>query len=533
MGYKAFLFLFIIFFMSFKRTILREIIEKFLKEGRLSKGKIYTITKTVCSKYNLSDMPTNVQLLEVCNPHEKSILREFLMTKPMRTSSGVTVITVVAKPADCPGRCIYCPRGENAPQSYTGMEPAIQRGIRNRYDPFLQVKDRLNQYRLMAHPTDKVELIIIGGTFLALPKQYKEWFICRLYDSLNGIPSKNLEHAKKINENSDIRCTGLTVETRADYCFKKNIKEMLRFGTTRVEIGLQSVYPEILRKVTRLHDVDDAIKATQLSKDSALKVTYHIMPGLFVDEKADLDQFKILFRDQRFRPDSLKIYPTLVVKRTRLYEMWERGEYEPLTFEKATGLIAKAMKYIPSYCRIIRVQRDIPATEIEAGVKKSNLREHVERKAEKMGIRIKEIRYREIGHKKEVDYGRIKLYRFIYNASNGKEIFLSFEDKKSDSLIAFLRLRIPYKPFMRGIDRKTALVRELHVYGPLVPVGEHKKDAWQHKGFGRRLLEKAEKIAREEFDKNKMVIISGVGIRPYYYQFGYKPSGIYVSKILK
>ncbi|MFH8132267.1 MAG: tRNA uridine(34) 5-carboxymethylaminomethyl modification radical SAM/GNAT enzyme Elp3, partial [Candidatus Aenigmatarchaeota archaeon] len=297
-----------------------------------------------------------------------------------------------------------------------------------------------------------------------------------------------------------------------------------------------SIYPEILRKAQRIHSLEDVIKATQLAKDSCLKITWHVMPGLFTSFEEDLNQFKEIFENPDFRPDSLKIYPTLVIKGTKLYEMWKKGEYKPLEEKEAIELIARALKYIPKYCRIIRVQRDIPATHIVAGVKKSNLREFVEKRAEELGIKIKEIRYREVGHKLEkgvsIDFDKIKLCRLDYEASQGEEVFLSFEDIKNDILIAFLRLRIPFKPFRKEITEKTALVRELHVYGPLVPVGEFKEEAFQHKGFGRRLLEEAERIAKEEFDKNKIVVISGAGVKKYYYRLGYKQDGAYVSKLL-
>jgi elongator complex protein 3 len=519
-----------------EKRLLKEIVEELKKEKKLTREKVWRIAKRICKKYNAKTIPTSIQILQACTEEEKEKLKDFLLMKPGRTISGVSVITVVPKPAKCPGKCIYCPKGENAPQSYVGLEPAIQRAIQNNYDPFLQVNYRIRQYELMGHPVDKVELIIIGGTFLALEKNYQEWFIKRLFDALNGKEARSLEEAIKANEEGRIRCSGLTIETRPDFCFEEHINQMLKLATTRVEIGVQSIYPEILNKANRIHSLEDVKKATQLSKDSCLKCTWHIMPGLFTSFEEDIKQFKEIFENPDFRPDSLKIYPTLVIKGTKLYDMWKKGGYKPLEEKKATELIAKALEYIPKYCRIIRMQRDIPASHIVAGVKKSNLRELVERRAEELGIRIKEIRYREIGHKIEkgisVDFDKIELCRLDYEASKGKEIFLSFEDLKNDVLIAFLRLRIPFKPFRKEITEKTALVRELHVYGPLVPVGKFKEDAFQHKGLGKRLLEEAERIAKEEFNMNKIVVISGAGVKKYYYNLGYKPDGPYVSKVL-
>ena len=516
-------------------NIHREIIEALKEEKELNEKKVDKIIKSFCKKHGLTEMPTKIELLTACTQEERKKLKSFLRTKPSRTISGVSVITVVAKPAPCPGTCIYCPRGVNAPQSYTGFEPAIQRGIRNKYDPFLQTKDRLNQYKITGHPSSKIEIIILGGTFPALRKNYQELFVKRIFDALNEKESKSLEEAQKLNEKAKHRCVGITIETRADYCFKKHINQMLKLGTTRVEIGVQSVYPEILKKVKRGHDVEDVVRATRLAKDSALKVTMHIMPGLFVDFQKDLEQFKILFQNPDFRPDSLKIYPTLVIRGTKLYEMWKRGKYKPLTTSEGIKLISEAMKFIPKYCRVIRVQRDIPSTKVVAGIKKSNLRELVEKECEKKRIRIQEIRYREVGHKMRKgvfpDIESIKLCRFDYEASRGREIFLSFEDVKNDILIGFLRLRIPFKPFRHEINERSALVRELHVYGPSISIGE-KGVGWQHRGFGKKLLKEAERIAKEEFDKKKMIIISGIGTREYYRRLGYRKDGVYVSKII-
>lgn len=519
-----------------RKDISREIIKNLMKSEDLNHKKIDKIIKALCKRHDLTEMPTKVELLSVCKSEEKKKLKRFLRTKPSRTISGVSVITIVVKPAPCPGTCIYCPKGTNAPQSYTGLEPAVQRGIRNNYDPFLQTKDRLNQYKITGHPSDKIEVIILGGTFLALDKEYQEWFVKRMFDALNEKESESLEAAQKLNETAKHRCVGLTIETRADYCFENHINQMLKLGTTRVEIGVQSIYPEVLKKVKRGHTIEDVIKATQLAKDSCLKCTYHIMPGLFTDFEKDLEQFKILFQGPKFKPDSLKIYPTLVIKGTELYDLWKKGEYKPLTTKEGVKLVSKAMKHIPKYCRVIRVQRDIPSDKVVIGIKKSNLRELVEKECESKGMKIREIRYREVGHKLEKgiipDFDSVKLCRLDYDASNGKEIFLSFEDVKNDVLIGFLRLRIPFKPFKSEIDNKTGLVRELHVYGPTVPIGIRKGKAWQHKGFGKKLLEEAEKIAKGEFDMKKIVVISGVGTRQYFKKFGFKKEGPYVSKIL-
>jgi len=517
------------------KKICRKIIEEALKTENLTVRKLDKIAKKISKFFKTEQIPTKIQILSYCDKKERKKLKKFLVTKPSRSISGVSVITVVAEAKECPGNCIYCPRGKNAPQSYTGMEPAIQRSIRNKYDPYLQTKDRLNQYKMTGHPTDKIEIIILGGTFLAMNKKYQKWFVKRIFDALNKKESKTLKQAQKLNEKSDHRCVGMTLETRADYCFKKHINQMLDLGITRVEIGVQSVYPEILKKIKRGHTVFDSIKATQLAKDSCLKCTYHLMPALpGVNREKDIEQFEITFNNPDFKPDSLKIYPVLVVKGTELYEMWKNGEYEELNTQDGIDLLTEAMEYIPKYCRVIRIQRDIPTTKVEAGIKKSNLRELVEKGCEKKKVRIKDIRYREVGHKikKGIYPEKIRLKKIEYDASSGKEIFLSYEDSKNDIIIGFIRLRIPFKPFRKEINEKTGLIRELHVYGPEVPIGSEKSKAWQHKGYGEKLLKKAEEIAKK-YGMKKMVIISGFGARKYYYKFGYKPDGPYVSKVLK
>jgi len=516
-----------------EKTHLREIVEVLINANNLTKRKAWKMTKDVCKKYGLEYMPTNVQLLQACDTIEIKKLRPVLLAKPMRTASGVTIITVVPKPADCPGDCIYCPKGDDAPKSYSGLEPAIQRAKHNRYDPFLQTKNRLEQYGLMGHPTDKIQIIIIGGTFLALEKSYKTNFIKRVFDALNTKTAKTLEQTKKFNETAHNRCVGLIIETRPDYCKQSHINEMLNYGTTMVEIGVQSVYPEIIERINRMHTIEDVVEATAFAKDAGLKVNYHVMPGLPGMSKAmEIEQFKLLFENPDFRPDALKIYPTLVVKGTKLYEWWKSGDYIPLNTEQTIEILAEAIRHVPKYCRIVRMQRTMSVSEIESGVKKSNLREFVEADAERRGIKIKEIRYREVGRSEKADYEKAKMCRTDYDASKGKEIFLSFEDDKNDVLIGFLRLRLPSSGARPEITNKTALVRELHVYGPLVPIGRFDDAAYQHRGFGMRLLAEAERIAKEEFGKNKIVVTSGVGVREYYYKNGYKADGPYVSKSL-
>ncbi|MBU4502429.1 MAG: tRNA uridine(34) 5-carboxymethylaminomethyl modification radical SAM/GNAT enzyme Elp3, partial [Nanoarchaeota archaeon] len=330
------------------------------------------------------------------------------------------------------------------------------------------------------------------------------------------------------NESSNIRCVGLTLETRPDYAKLEHANEMLKLGCTRVELGIQTVYNNILKNIERGHTVEDSIESTRILKDLGLKINYHLMPGLpGVTLKQDLKALKTLFDNQKFRPDMLKIYPCMVLKGTKLYEEWKKGNYKPLTTEKAAKLIAEFKKYIPEYVRMMRVQRDIPTFMTEAGVDKTNLRQYIEKDMEKKGIKCRCIRCREIGRTKETikDY-KIKITE--YDASWGKEFFIAAE--KNNALIGFCRLRFPLKQLRKEITRFSALIRELHVYGESTELGE--KGKTQHKGIGKELLKTAEKIAKEN-NYSKMVIISGIGARNYYRKLGYKKEGVYMVKTIQ
>jgi elongator complex protein 3 len=527
---------------KFEKKVLREIIEELKRQKNFTSKTVEVAAKKISKKYNLKDMPSMIQILDACTEEEKELLKNILITKPIRTISGVNIITVATKPVDCAwGKCIYCPKGKNAPKSYTGLEPAIQRAIRKNYDSFLQVQDRLQQYKLMGHISEghsKVEVIVIGGTFLGLEREYKEQFIKGIFDGLNGKVGKNLKEAQKMNEDSKNRCVNLTLETRPDFCKEEHVDEMLDYGVTRVEIGVQSIYPDVLEKINRGHTVEDVIDANRITKNSGLKTCFHIMPNLpGSDLEKDLKMFRIIFEDQNFRPDYLKIYPTVVVEGTVLHEMLKKGKYKPYSLEELVELLAKAKKFIPKYCRIQRMGRDIPATEIEAGYKRTNLRELVQEKAKELKISCNCIRCREVGFKNKQgvlpEIKHIKLCRLDYKASGSKEIFLSFEDVKNNILLGFLRLRLPEESHRKEINEKTGLVRDLKVLGSSVPVGLLPEQMqWQHRGYGKQLMEEAERIAREEFDKKEMVVISAIGTRKYYYDLGYRLKKPFVSKSL-
>ncbi|MEK6936583.1 MAG: tRNA uridine(34) 5-carboxymethylaminomethyl modification radical SAM/GNAT enzyme Elp3 [Nanoarchaeota archaeon] len=542
-----------------------------------TKKQLEQLKSDLARKYKLNKGFSNIDLLtNLKNPDFK-----ILLTKPTRTISGVTPVSIMSKPSNCPSqaKCIYCPGGINSvfgntPKSYPGNSPGIIRAIRNDYDPYLQVFNRLEHYVLLNQDITKVEFIVMGSTFLFFENKYKEDFIkfclkalndfsdlfiknnvidfekfCEFFELPASIKDKEriqrikekflkikqdttLEKEKLRNENSYSRCVAMCLETRPDYSFESHISEMLNYGTTRVEIGLQTLSDEIHKIIKRGHTNNDSIKATQLLKDSFLKVTYHNMlnlPGSTIEN--DKYELKEIFQNPDYRPDSIKIYPCLVFKGTELYDLWTKGLHEVFTMEQIVDIICESKKHIPKYCRIMRVNRDIPTFMSEAGVRKTNLRQYIDEELKKRKAKCNCIRCREPKLNK-ISWKDIKLKRLDYQASNGKEIFLSYEDVKNDILLGFARLRIPHKPFRPEITKDSAGIRELHVYGQAVKIGE-KDNNIQHKGLGINLIKEAEKIAKEEFNINKMLIISGIGVRNYYIdKLGYKKDGVYVSKFI-
>ena len=504
----------------------KEILDKILC-GDIKNSKELELAKTrVAKKYSLNKLFQNAEILDyarrvVRNKQKLKTLTRFLSIKPVRTSSGIASIAVMCL-GKCPGKCEYCPTVRGIPKSYTGVEPATLRARHAGFDARKQVKTRLKQLKTIGHPTDKCEIIIMGGTFLYMDKSYKMNFVKSIYEALNDKYEKTLAAAIKDNEHATHRCVGLTIETRPDYCKPKHIKEMLSFGCTRVELGVQSLYDDVLRRIKRGHDVSETIRATRDLKNAGLKVAYHMMLGLpGSSPRKDLAMFKRLFTDEQFQPDELKIYPTLVIPGSALYEKWKAGEYKPLTIKEASELLIKIKQIVPRYVRIKRVMRDIAEQKVVAGPKTTNLRQIVQHEMRKRGVQCKCIRCREVGHRKTKPEN-ISLQQIKYKASDASEIFLSFEDTKNDILIGFLRLRLAEKAF----------VRELHVYGQLVPIGEKEEKAYQHESYGRRLLEKAEEKAQER-GYDEIFITSGVGVREYYRRFGYEQKGYYMWKKLE
>lgn len=515
---------------------LRFIADKLLDTPFPSREYLEEVKRESCKEFGLQKIPGNSEILEVLRGAEYERLVPILKRKKTRSASGVNVIAVMTEPRECPhGHCIYCPGGPEfgTPQSYTGQEPAAMRGGQNLYDPYKQVESRINQLRAIGHEVDKVDLIIMGGTFPATPHDYQNWFVKGCLEAICNARTSSLAEAKKLTEEADMSNVGITVETRPDNLRKEDIDHLLALGVTRVEIGVQNIYDDIYEIVGRNHNIQDVIASTRLIRDSGLKVGYHMMPGLPGSSPSrDLQGFKELFDNSDFRPDMLKIYPTLVIKGTRLYDVWKSGKYSPLSTNDATSLLIKMKKVVPPWVRIMRIQRDIPSYLIEAGVDKSNLRQIVQEKMKEYGNHCNCIRCREIGHKKNnISIEDPRIHNQEYEASKGIENFISIENKKSNVLLGFLRLRLPSERFFRPeIDDKTALIRELHVYGLMVPVGKQINLGWQHRGWGKILMSEAERIALEDYDVKKLTVMSALGTKRYYEKLGFRRDGVYVSK---
>jgi len=524
---------------------LREIVDELLKLRKPTAAQVYHVKTKIAAKYHLESIPSNPEIIKALKPDEKRKLVPVLRRKATRTISGVAVVAIMTEPHHCPQPepCAYCPGGpaHGAPQSYTGHEPAAMRGSQNNYNAYLQVKSRLDQLAAIGHKVDKIELIIMGGTFLATTPEYQKSFITGALDAITGKHSTNLEEAKQYAEKSRVRNVGITIETRPDWAKQDQVDAMLDLGGTRIEIGVQNPDDEIYRKVGRTHTVADVVEATRIAKDAGSKIVYHMMPGMPGSNPAkDLEAFKRIFGNPNFRPDMVKMYPCLVLEGTKAYKWFKEGSYQPYSTEQAISLLAEVKKITPSWLRIMRVQRDIPARLIVSGVKKSNLRQLVQENLANQGRRCRCIRCREVGQRAFVDKikpeaDNIEILSEKYGASEGNEIFISAEDVINDVLVGYLRLRIPSEKAHRTEINSTpsAIVRELHVYGPLVPVGERSGRAWQHKGFGGKLLNEAERTAIEEYDLRKILVISALGTKRYYKRFGYERDGVYVSKELE
>lgn len=526
-----------------------EIVNQLIQAHQQGKDvNLNRIKSKISSKYGLSSQPRLVDIIAAVPQEYKKILLPKLKAKPVRTASGIAVVAVMCKPHRCPhiamtgNICVYCPGGpdsdfEYSTQSYTGYEPTSMRAIRARYNPYLQTRHRVEQLKQLGHSVDKVEFIVMGGTFMSLADEYRDYFIKNLHDALSGHTSSCVDEAVKYSEKSMTKCIGITIETRPDYCLRKHISDMLRYGCTRLEIGVQSVYEDVARDTNRGHTVKAVTESFQIAKDAGFKVVAHMMPDLpNVGWERDVEQFIEFFENPAFRADGLKIYPTLVIRGTGLYELWKTGRYKSYPPSGLIDLIARILALVPPWTRVYRVQRDIPMPLVSSGVEHGNLRELALARMKDLGTQCRDVRTREVGiqeiHNKVKPY-EAELIRRDYCANGGWETFLSYEDPEQDILIGLLRLRKcspdTFRPELRS---GCSIVRELHVYGSVVPVHARDPTKFQHQGFGMLLMEEAERIAREEHGSSKIAVISGVGTRNYYRKIGYELDGPFMSKSL-
>ena len=509
--------------------------ESFLREiwGRLERGEVrgknelQRVKAELVRRHGLVGIPPDSEILRGAPASLRETYVDLLRVKPTRSASGVAVVAVMTPPHSCPhGTCIYCPGGPRfgTPQSYTGEEPAARRAAAHGFDPHAQTVTRLEQLQRTGHSTDKIDFIILGGEFSALDPAFRESFVKRCFDGLNGSEAGDLEEAHRRNESAASRCIGLTIETKPDRFVGPEVDTCLALGTTRVELGVQTTHDDVLRLVNRGHTDADSRAATRSAKDAGLKVCYHMMPGLpGNDVDRDLDSFRTIFEDPEYRPDMLKIYPTLVLAGTGLHSMWASGRYRALTTEEAVELVAKVKAIVPPWVRIQRIQREIGADAILGGPTKGDLRVRAQRRLAEEGKECACIRCREVGlGGRSVSPDAVVLHRTEYDASLGREVFLSFEDAERTALVGYARLRL---------SDAHAFLRELKVFGQVVTIDAAPGMRWQHRGYGARLLGECERITIDD-GRRELLVTSGVGVRGYYRRLGYERRGPYMAKAI-
>ncbi|MDD1665973.1 MAG: tRNA uridine(34) 5-carboxymethylaminomethyl modification radical SAM/GNAT enzyme Elp3 [Methanomicrobiales archaeon] len=520
-------------------TLCREIISRLSSHPPLPPPRLERLKIEVCRAHHSPVIPKNSAILAAALPAEREGLLGLLRLKPTRTLSGVAPVAVMTSPAPCPhGKCLPCPGGPDhpfgTPQSYTGEEPAALRAREHGYDPYRQVRARLDQFRALGHSVDKAELIVMGGTMTARTPEYQRWFVSECIRAMNDPggslqpPGGDFEELATANESAPVRCVAMTFETRPDWCREEHVERMLSLGVTKVELGVQHVDDRILGLNRRGCGLADAVAANRLLRDSGCKVGFHVMPNLPGATPADDEgMFRQLFSDEGLRPDFLKIYPTLVTPGSGIEELYQEGKYAPYPEPVLVDLVARAKALLPPYVRLQRVQRDIPAKLITAGSIHGNLRQMARARLGEMGGTCRCIRCREAGRRAVA--GKPAFEVLPYRCGGGTEHFVSAV--AGDALIGYARLRFPGSPG-KAVPEEASLLRELHVYGPAVPLGKGAGPAeWQHRSFGSVLLARAEEISRSG-GYRRMAVLPGIGVRPYYRRRGYERRGPYMVKEL-
>lgn len=534
-------------------TRAEEFVVSAYQHGMSDSRQLHKLKKRFSSQYGVSPF-ANIELMDAYkNLIGRGALpedREFwkvLRKRGVRSHSGIANITVITKAFPCPGKCIFCPTEPKMPKSYLSNEPAIMRAILNDFDPYRQTLNRLASLQKTGHFTDKVDVIISGGTWSFYPKRYQSDFVRGIFNALNA-PGENgqlqqgwrkartLEEAQRMNETAANRCIGLSVETRPDHITEAELKRLRKLGCTKIEIGVQSLNDEILALNRRGHGIAETQRAIRLIRDAGYKINCHMMPNLYgSNPEIDYQDFVELFANPAYRPDWLKIYPCMVVPWSQLERIYRDGKHKASSDEELIQLMLRVKPLMPEYCRVTRLIRDIPAPSIVGGSKVSNLRQLIHERMKEEGIVCRCIRCRQVKDEKVyLDQVEMKVQEF--EASEGREFFLSFEDVKRDKLCSLLRLRFTsfslkgrkhFIPEMEG----AALVREVHTYGEQVRVSGDLDGASQHIGLGKQMMLKAEEISRRNGYK-KIAVISGVGVREYYRKLGYRLEGTYMVKAL-
>ncbi|MBR58470.1 MAG: tRNA uridine(34) 5-carboxymethylaminomethyl modification radical SAM/GNAT enzyme Elp3 [Myxococcales bacterium] len=491
--------------------------------GCFSKRMVLQVYRKLCADGMMELDPTIVEKLQ---------------TKKTRTISGVAPVTVLTKPHPCPGKCIFCPTDVRLPKSYVDDEPGVQRALRRDFDPFQQVHDRIHAFNRNGHATDKIELLILGGTWSSYPRSYQEWFIQRCMDAMNGFEqeeeSESLAQAHAINETATHRNVGLVIETRPDHISPKEIRWLRGLGVTKIQMGIQSLDDRILDMNNRGHSVAQAQTAMNMMRAAGFKVVLHWMPNLYgATPESDYEDFQRLFDDPNFRPDELKIYPCSLLENAELYEYWEKGKWQPYGDAELFDLVARCKKHVEPYCRINRVFRDIPAQHIVTGCTKGNLREHVRWLMEERGESCRCIRCKET-RGATINADELALRVIEYDGGQSDEQFLAFR-LPDERIAGYLRLSMPRddQSFDLGVDalKDAALVREVHVYGRALALGVKGESTAQHLGLGTQLLQEAEKRSRDA-GYRRLAIIASVGTRGYYGDRGYHLDGTYMVRDL-